>query len=95
MGGKGRHHDGTSFRAAVFVVVNKGKDGRNAVLWRLLQAPEKPLSTAEYPCSGKRTQYAEYLSSGKRTQILLSIPVQGNELNRLRQEPEMLMSTAE
>ena len=41
--------------AAVTVAVNEGK---YVFLYRALQSPEKPISTAEYVRSGKRTQNA-------------------------------------
>lgn len=37
---------------AVTVAVHEGEYGRNTVLFRLLQEPEKPTSTAEYYHSG-------------------------------------------
>ena len=41
---------------AVPVAVHEAKNGGNAVLSKLLQAPEVPTSTAEYSSAGKRTQ---------------------------------------
>jgi hypothetical protein len=36
--------------AAVPVAIHEVKDGRNVVLSRPLQAPEKPISTVEHSC---------------------------------------------
>jgi hypothetical protein len=48
--------------AAVTVAVNEGKYGRNKLFNpRPIQAPEKPLSTAEYLHSGKHTQKTQIL----------------------------------
>lgn len=51
--------------ATVSVAVHEDKYGRKLFLSRPFQAPEKMISTAEYPRSGKRIQIETYSKEEK------------------------------